>query len=100
MKTADRSDPTRSQASQSAREQVLKRLELILRRDLKLGDDVPIKATTPLIGGDHDLDSLDVLMLVTSVEKEFNIKIPNDEVKRDIFTNVGSLAEYIDGRRR
>ena len=88
-----------SNTARLTREQVLARLELILRRDLKLGDDVPIKASTPLIGGDHDLDSLDVLMLVTSVEKEFDIKIPNDEVKRDVFTNVGSLADYINGRR-
>lgn len=78
----------------------LNALELILRRDLKLGHDVPISSGTPLMGGDHDLDSLDILMLLTSVEKEFNIKIPNDAVRRDAFTNVGTLARYIDERRR
>jgi acyl carrier protein len=80
--------------------QILDRLKLILRRDLKLGDDIPIHSSTPLLGGDHDLDSLDILMLLTSVEKEFNFKIPNDQIRRDVFTNLGTLADYINERCR
>src|SRR5262245_10813308 len=83
-----------------SRTHILERIEHILRRALKLGADIPIRPDTPLLGGDHDLDSLDILMLLTSVEKEFNIKIPNDEIRRDAFNNVGTLAAYIDERRR
>jgi acyl carrier protein len=83
----------------SVRQQTLSQLDNILRRDLKLGSDIPIRTDTPLVGGDHDLDSLDILMLLTSVEKEFNIKIPNDQVRRDVFITVGTLADYIDERR-
>ena len=72
------------------------RLILILRRDLKLGADTPIDDATPLLGGDHDLDSLDILLLLTSVEKEFGIKIPNEAVRAEAFRSVGSLAGYID----
>jgi acyl carrier protein len=90
LPTQERSRPT----------ETLERLEFILRRDLKLGSDIPIQPDTPLIGGDHDLDSLDILMLLTSVEKEFVIKIPNDEVRREIFKTVGTLADSIDERRR
>ena len=75
------------------------RLIIILRRDLKLGPDSPIDESTPLLGGQHDLDSLDILLLLTSVEKEFGIKIPNEAVREDAFRNVGSLAEYIDHRQ-
>jgi acyl carrier protein len=74
------------------------RLAEILRRDLKLGDSAVIRPDTKLIGGDHDLDSLDVLMLITSVEKTFGIKIPNEEIRRDAFTTVASLAAYIEER--
>jgi acyl carrier protein len=77
---------------------IVDQLAFILRRDLKLGADVPIHAAMPLIGGDHDLDSLDILMLLTSVEKQFNIKIPNDAVRREAFQNVGTLARYINER--
>lgn len=73
---------------------------MILRRDLKLGPDVPITEATPMLGGDYDLDSLDILMLLTSVEREFNIKIPNEAVRREAFSTVGTLAAYVEERRQ
>ena len=66
----------------------------ILRTDLKLGD-VGIDETTPLAGGDFDLDSLDLLLIVTTVEKTFGIKIPSEDVGREAFETVGTLADYI-----
>ena len=81
-----------------SRDDTASRLTSILRRDLKLGPDVPISEGTPLLGGDYDLDSLDVLMLLTSVEKEFGIKIPNEEIRREAFSTIGSLAAYIEER--
>jgi acyl carrier protein len=74
------------------------RLAEILRRDLKLGDSAVIRPDTKLIGGDHDLDSLDVLMLITSVEKSFGIKIPNEEIRKDAFTSVATLTAYVEER--
>jgi len=47
------------------------RIKRILRRDLKLPEDARIEDGMPLLGGQFDLDSLDILLLVTSVEKEF-----------------------------
>ena len=43
------------------------RIKALLRRELRLGDDADVRDDTPLLGGDFDLDSLDVLLLVTSV---------------------------------
>lgn len=77
---------------------VMARLETILRRDLKLGPDVPITPDTAMIGGEYDLDSLDVLLLLTSIEKEFQIKIPSEEVQRDAFKNLQSLAGFVERR--
>lgn len=71
----------------------------IIRADLKLGPDAVITEQTPLFGGDHDMDSLDALLLVTNIEKRFGIKIPNQDVGPDIFASVGHLARYIDGLR-
>ena len=71
----------------------------ILRVDLKLGPDVVIDEKTPLLGGDYDLDSLDILLLVTSIEKKFEMKIPNEAVGRDAFASVGTLARFIDESR-
>ena len=72
------------------------RIKALLRRDLKLGADAEVHDDTPLIGGDFDLDSLDVLLLVTSVEKEFGIKIPNEAVSQEAFGNVTTLARFVE----
>ena len=74
---------------------VLARVQLILRRDLKLGPDAPIPPDMPFFGGDVDLDSLDILLLVTSIEKELGVKIPSSEVGQEIFKNVSTLTDYV-----
>jgi acyl carrier protein len=77
----------------------LDRIKLILRRDLKLGEKAVIADTMPLVGGDLDLDSLDMLLLVTSVEKEFGIKIASASIGREVFKTVETLACFIDSQR-
>jgi 3-hydroxyacyl-[acyl-carrier-protein] dehydratase len=74
---------------------VLARVQLILRRDLKLAPDAPIPPDMPFNGSDLDLDSLDILLLVTSIEKEFGVKIPSSEVGQSIFENVATLTDYV-----
>jgi 3-hydroxyacyl-[acyl-carrier-protein] dehydratase len=74
---------------------ILQRIVLILRRDLKLGSDVAIPDDMPFFGSDVDLDSLDILLLVTSIEKEFGIRIPSEAVGKEVFQNVSTLVRYI-----
>ena len=69
----------------------------IIRRDLNLEDE-PIADDMPLIGGDMDLDSLDVLMLVTSIEKKYGIKISNEQHGREAFESVATLAGFIESQ--
>jgi acyl carrier protein len=72
------------------------RIALILRRDLKLGADARIDDGMPLAGGEFDLDSLDLLLLITSIEKEFGIKVAEGSIKRDHFATVATLAAFVD----
>jgi 3-hydroxyacyl-[acyl-carrier-protein] dehydratase len=74
----------------------LRRVETIIRRDLKLGADVPVTPDMPFFGGDADIDSLDILLLLSSVEKEFGLRIPSEAVGREVFANVGTLVRYIE----
>jgi 3-hydroxyacyl-[acyl-carrier-protein] dehydratase len=76
--------------------QLLDRLKIILRRDLKLGAEAAIADEMPFFGSDIDLDSLDMLLLVTSVEREFGVKIPNEAVGRTVFESVTTLAKFIE----
>jgi 3-hydroxyacyl-[acyl-carrier-protein] dehydratase len=80
--------------------QVVQHVKAILRRDLKLGADAEVADDMPFFGGDVDMDSLDILLLVTSIEKEFGIKVPNAAVGREVFENVGTLTRFIQSQRK
>jgi 3-hydroxyacyl-[acyl-carrier-protein] dehydratase len=77
------------------RPQTLEQIKSLLRRDLKLGD-APIADDMPFFGTDVDLDSLDILLLMTSIEKQFKVKIPSEAVGKQVFQNVSTLALYVD----
>ena len=79
----------------AASPEIIDKIKVLLRRDLKLGNDIAIPDDMPFSGTDADFDSLDILLLVTSIEKEFKIKIPSEDVGRDVFKSVASLAEYV-----
>ena len=57
-----------------------------------------IDEQAPLFGDGLGLDSVDALELVVAVEKEFGIKIKSNEIGRDVFSSVASLAQFIAGR--
>ncbi len=67
----------------------------LIRRDLKLGDDIALDDQTPLFDGSLDLDSLDALLRVSSIEKTFGIKIPNEAIGQQIFANIATLVGYL-----
>ena len=75
------------------------RIRVILRRDLKLGEDATIGDNMALAGGEFDLDSLDLLLLLTSIEKEFGIKIVEGTIKREAFSTLATLSAFIDSAR-
>jgi len=75
--------------------QLSDRIRTILRRDLKVAAHVVLADDAPLFGGHTDLDSLDALLLVTSIEKEFKIKIPNESIGRDAFRSIKTLGEFL-----
>ena len=78
---------------------LVEEIKAILRRDLKLGAATPINEDMPLIGGDLDLDSLDILLVVSSIEKQFKIKIPGEVVGRWVFKDVGTLTQFVHDNR-
>lgn len=84
--------------SEPASSETLTQLKAIIRRDLNLGAGEDIADDMPLVGGEMDLDSLDVLMLVTSVEKQFKVKISNQNLGKEAFETVGTLARFIEAQ--
>jgi 3-hydroxyacyl-[acyl-carrier-protein] dehydratase len=84
--------------AEAADPSTLQRIKTIVRRDLKLGAAADIPDDMPFFGGDIDMDSLDILLLVTSIEKEFGIKVPNAAVGRQVFESVATLTQFVTGQ--
>lgn len=72
------------------------RIAEIIRRDLMLGPEIELAADTVLFGGDLDLDSLDALLLVQSIEKGFGIKVPTEAIGPEVFATMQTLSEFVE----
>ncbi len=75
--------------------QLRQRVKDVLRRDLKLGPDVAMADDMPLFNGAVDIDSLDLLLVVSSLEREFKVRIPSEAVGEATFRSVETLARYV-----
>jgi acyl carrier protein len=75
------------------RDQVLEAIREIIRTDLKFAG-MEINEDLELVGGGLGLDSLDLLMLVTGIEKRFGHKIPQKKLNRDTMGTVGRFADF------
>lgn len=82
-------------AKRFSKDELQERTVSVLRRDLKMVDK-PMDRDTPLVESDLDLDSLDFLQIVVSIEREFACKIPNTRLGNEVFTNVGTLVDFLD----
>jgi acyl carrier protein len=52
----------------------------------------------PLIGSGLNLDSIDALELVVTLEKRYGIKIASSEESRQALSSVAHLAEFVRAR--
>ena len=67
-------------------------VDLLNLVDIKPED---IGTDDPLVGGNFDIDSIDVLEMVIMIEKDYGIKIDNRELGVKVFATLRSLAEHI-----
>jgi acyl carrier protein len=73
------------------------RIRKLIVEKLRLENVKPeeIQDETPLFGEGLGLDSIDALELVVALEKEFGIKITDEEVGVRVFRNLNTLAAFI-----
>lgn len=79
---------------------LVSRLKSLIVATLKLEDVSPeqIADDEPLIGSGLNLDSIDALELVVTLEREFGIKIGSSEESRAALASIAHLAEFIRAR--
>lgn len=80
--------------SKLSNEELEEALLEIVRRDLKL-DDIEITPTTSFASDELGLDSLDYLMLITSIEKHYGIKLTAEEMGPETMRDLRTLAGYL-----
>lgn len=54
-----------------------------------------IDENAQLIGGDFGIDSIDTLELIIMIEKKYGVKVPSQQVGREVFASVSNMAKYI-----
>ncbi len=70
---------------------VIAKVDEILIRDFELGEDVVVPEAS--LRDDLDLDSLDGLDLVASLEREFSFQVDDDVLLE--LTTVGDIHAYV-----
>jgi acyl carrier protein len=58
-----------------------------------------LTASTPLLGGLPELDSMAVVELVTALETRFGFEVSDDEITGEVFESLGSLAAFVDAKQ-
>jgi len=66
-------------------------------QDIKAED---IEDNLPLFGGDNTLglDSIDAIELVMAVQREFKVRIDDQNLAREVLKDVNSIAEFIENK--
>jgi len=77
----------------------MSRVQAVIRICLKLDADIAIPADMLLMGGEHDIDSLDVLLIVTELEREFDVVITDGAMQPTDLSTIEALCLFIDGLR-
>jgi acyl carrier protein len=58
-----------------------------------------LSASTPLLGGLPELDSMAVVELVAALEARFGFEVSDDEITGEVFETLGSLAAFVEAKR-
>lgn len=72
---------------------------LVKRLRLRGVDPASIGDDAPLVKGPLGLDSIDILELALAVEEAYGLKIDDEELGREAFRSIASLAAFIRASR-
>jgi len=78
-------------------EKLINELKIKIVEVLNLVDVRPedINEDAQLVGGELEIDSIDVLEMVIMIEKDYGVRIDSRELGVKVFATLGTLAEYI-----
>ena len=79
-------------------EDIKHQLKPIILKSLRITDlsAADLRDDQKLMGGDLEIDSIDVLQLVLEIEKYFGIKLVTGKFDHEAWTDINSLAATIE----
>lgn len=79
---------------------VKEQLRPIILKSLRITDLAPedLRDDQPLLGGELDIDSIDVLQLVLEVERHFGIKLVQGDFNQKYLESINTLAAAIESK--
>ena len=79
---------------------VKEQLKPIILSSLRITDLTPadLHDDQPLLGGELEIDSIDILQLVMEIERHFNIKLVQGNFNQKDLESVNALAAVIESK--
>jgi acyl carrier protein len=79
---------------------IKEQLKLIILRNLRITDVAPedLRDDQPLLGGEMEIDSIDILQLILEIERHFNVKLVRGKFEPEAWSSINTLAATIESR--
>ena len=79
---------------------VKEQLKPIILKSLRITDLTPaeLRDDQPLLGGDLEIDSIDILQLVLEIERHFGIKLVGAKFDEKEWGSINALAATIESK--
>ncbi|MFN5944921.1 MAG: acyl carrier protein [Phycisphaerae bacterium] len=74
----------------------LERVKRVVRESLKIDASAALADDMKLVGGEYEIDSLDVLLIITNLEKEFGVQIREGTMDKSAFATIHTLATFVE----
>ena len=81
-------------------ENVKQQLKPLILSSLRITDLTPedLHDDQPLLGGDLEIDSIDILQLILEIERHFGIKLVDGEFDERAWGSIDTLSATIESR--
>jgi acyl carrier protein len=81
-------------------EGVKEQLKPIILKSLRITDMAPedLRDDQPLLGGDLEIDSIDILQLILEIERHFGIKLVGAKFDEEVWGSINALATAIESK--
>jgi len=81
-------------------ENIQQELKLIIIKGLRIKDRGPesLQDNQPLLGGDLEIDSIDILQLILEIERHFGIKLVDGEFDKAAWESINTLAATVEDK--